>query len=71
MKHPKRMVEPWLVEGRTILIHTEKCEGQPQQYRPITYLNVLYKLLIASMTEILYNHVTEVGAIPYEQRELV
>jgi len=71
MKHPRKMIEPWLVEGRTVLIPKENCTGLPQQYRPITCLNVMYKLLTASMTEILYKHAKEVGAIPYEQRALV
>ena len=62
MKHPKRMIEPWLVEGCTILIPKEKCEGLPQQYRPITCMNVMYKLLMAYLTEILYKHAMEVGA---------
>ena len=35
LKHPKE------VEGRTVLILKDGCEGKPQQYRPITCLNVM------------------------------
>ena len=69
LKHPKE-IESWLVEGRTVLIPKDGCEGKPQQYRPITCLNVMYKLFTAIVTEILYEHATEVGAIPQEQRAL-
>jgi len=45
--------EPWLVEGQTILIPKEKCQGFPQQY---CLKNAMYKLLTAGMTEILHKH---------------
>jgi len=70
LKHPKE-IETWLVEGRTVLILKDGCEGKPQQYRPITCLNVMYKLFTAIVREILFEHATEVGAIPQEQRALV
>ena len=60
----------WFVRGRTVLIPKEGCQGKPDQYRPITCLNVGYKLLTAVMTQVLGSHVEERGLLPEEQRAL-
>ena len=54
IKHPRR-IEQWLVRGRTVLIPKDGCTGKPHQYRPITCLNVMYKLMTAIVTEVLYH----------------
>ena len=41
-------VPAWFVRGRTILFPKEGCLGRPEQYRPITCLNVGYKLVTSS-----------------------
>ena len=43
----------WLVMGRTVLTPIDGCKGDPHQYRSITCLNVMYKLLTAIITEVL------------------
>ena len=68
--HPKK-IKPWLVHGRTVLIPKEGCDGSPHQFRPTTCLNVMYKLLTAIVTEMLYNHAIAIGAIPQEQQALI
>ena len=70
IKHPKR-IEPWFVNGRTILILKDGCEGKPQQFKPITCLNIMHKLFTTIMTELRYGHATQIGAIHHEQRALV
>ena len=58
------------VKGRTVLIPKEGCQGRPEQYRPITCLNTEYKLLIAVMTEVLYDHAIAYSLLPPEQRAI-
>ena len=60
----------WLVRGRTVLIPKEGSTGQPDQYRPITCLNTMYKLLTGMLTAILMKHVIEKDLLPEEQKAL-
>ncbi len=46
------------------------CTGEPEQYRPITCLNVAYKLLTGPLTAILTEHVMTLDLLPKEQRAL-
>ena len=57
--------------GRTVLTPKDGCKGEPHQYRSITCLNVMYKLLTAIITEVLYKLALQAGVIPHEQRALV
>ena len=70
IKHPSR-IQDWLVRGKTVLILKEGCKGKPNQYRPITCLNVMNKLMTAIVADVLYHKETAVGAIPTEQRALI
>ena len=56
--------------GRTVLILKEGCQGKADQYRPITCLNTVYKLLTAVITNLLQAHVKEYAIILAEQRAL-
>jgi len=64
IKHPSR-IQDWLVRGRTVLIPKEGCKGKPNQYRQLTCLNVMYKLMTPIVVDVLYHHATAVGAIPH------
>ena len=63
--HPKK-IKQWHRR-----IPKEGCNGLPHQFRAITCLNVMYKLLTAIITKILYNHAMAIGAIPQEQWALI
>lgn len=60
----------WFVEGRTVLIPKEGCEGKPEQYRPITCLNTSYKLLTGALTVLLMAHAEAMDLLPIEQKAL-
>ena len=60
----------WFVKGRTVLIPKEGSEGQPDQFRPITCLNTMYKLFTGTMAAIIMDHVKEKGLLPSEQKAL-
>ncbi len=47
----------WWVSGRTVMLPKKGCTGEPEQYRPITCLNVAYKLLTGALTAILTEHI--------------
>lgn len=63
-------VPDWLVEGRTVLIPKEGCTGRPEQYRPITCLNVTYKALTGLLSEIIRHHLGDSDVFPEEQKAL-
>jgi len=42
-------------------------QGSPDQHRPITCLNTSYKLLMAILTEVLYEHIQLYDILPKEQ----
>ena len=46
------------------------CVGRPDQYRPITCLNTLYKVLTGAITQILMGHVEAKGLLPGEQKAM-
>jgi len=47
-----------------VLIPKERCQGRPDQYRPITCLN---SRLMAVLMEVLYEHVQLYDILPKEQ----
>lgn len=59
----------WL-QGRTVLIPMEGCQGKADQYRPITCLNTCYKLLTAVMSIMIADHVRESDIMPAEKKAL-
>ena len=60
----------WFVSGRTLLIPKKGCTGQPEQYRPITCLNVGYKLFTGVVTILLRRHVEAHAILPSEQKAI-
>ena len=60
------MVLDWLIRGRTILIPKEGSNGELEKYRPITCLNIVYKLMMGMLTEMLACHVMQRSILPRE-----
>ena len=60
----------WLIRGRTVLIPKEGSTGSPDQYRPITCLNTMYKLFTSVLTRMLMHHVSSKNLLPEEQKAL-
>jgi len=55
------LLDPALVAGRTVLI-------VPTNYRPITCLSTVWKFLSSILRFVLHRHLSEVGAIPFQQK---
>ena len=56
---------------RTILIpKTEPPCSNPERYRPITCLNIMYKLLTGALCEIIRQHLDAYDLLPQEQRAI-
>ena len=59
----------WMTTGRTILLLKDKSKGPtPTNFRPITCLPVLWKLLTAILTREVYKHLRNVHLLPHEQK---
>ncbi|CAF1556599.1 unnamed protein product [Rotaria magnacalcarata] len=59
--------QPWITEGRIVLIHKTGPKSKPGNFRPIACLNTCYKLLTGYVTMYLNQHVTERKIMPEEQ----
>ncbi|CAF4653951.1 unnamed protein product [Rotaria socialis] len=59
--------QPWITEGRIVLIHKAGPKSKPENFRPIACLNTCYKLLTGYVTMYLNQHVTERKIMPKEQ----
>jgi hypothetical protein len=60
-----------IVKGRTVMIPKGgNSSGEPDKFRPITFLNTMYKLLTGVLTEVLYEHVMTQGLLPGKQKAL-
>ena len=58
-----------MVEGRTILIMKDPAKGiAVEDYRPITCLNLLWKLLTSIFAEETYNHSIQNELLAVEQK---
>lgn len=58
----------YLTEGVTFLLHKKGDMQRPENYRPITCLSVLYKLLTALLYDKIYEHCEVNGIIEEEQK---
>ena len=67
MEDPNTIPE-WMTKGKTTLIFKTGEQNQAKNYRPITCLPTMYKLLTLMMTERVYQHVTENRILPFEQK---
>jgi hypothetical protein len=63
-----RPIPPWLAEGRTVLIPKKGDLSKPQNYRPITCLNTLYKIFTSVLNERILSSINPVWQQVYEQR---
>ena len=63
-------VPEWMTKGKTILIQKDPSKGTiPNNYRPITCLPIMWKILTAQIRENIYNSVTSRGMFSDEQKE--
>ena len=58
----------WLTKGKTFLIPKNEKTELAKNYRPITCLNNIYKLLTKIISERLYQHLTTNNLFPAEQK---
>ena len=62
-------VPDWMTKGKTTLIHKDPNKGTAaNNYRPITCLPVMWKILKAKIREEIYNSLTSRGLFPEEQK---
>ena len=59
----------WMTTGRTSLIQKDKNKGiVPSNYRPITCLPIMWKLLTGIISERLYNYLEDTNTLPFQQK---
>jgi hypothetical protein len=59
----------WMTQGRTVLLQKDKAKGTAvDNYRPITCLPTMWKLLSGIIGGEIQNHLTSKGLIPREQK---
>jgi len=59
----------WMTKGRTVLILKDPKKGTtPSNFRPITCLPLLWKVLSSILAESIYKHLWQQDAIPWEQK---
>ena len=62
-------VPEWMTKGKTTLIQKDPCKGTvPSNYRPLTCLPVMWKILIAQKREKFYYSLTSRGLFPDEEK---
>ncbi|MEM7264394.1 MAG: reverse transcriptase domain-containing protein [Pseudomonadota bacterium] len=62
-------VPEWMVKGRTVLIQKDASKGTvPSNYRPITCLPLMWKLLSGIFSEKIYAHLLQHNLLPDEQK---
>ena len=59
----------WLIRGRTSLLHKDKSKGNvTSNYRPITSLPIMWKLLASVIADQIYAHLDQENLLPEEQK---
>ena len=62
-------VPEWMVKGRTVLIQKDPTKGnQASNYRPITCLPLMWKLLTGILSDQMYDYLMGKGLLPEEQK---
>ena len=62
-------VPEWMTKEKTTLIQKDPSKGTaPNNYRPITCLPMMWKILTAQIREKIYNSLTSRGLFPGEQK---
>ena len=59
---------PWLAKGTTYLIAKNRETANPKNYRPITCLNIMYKIYTALMAGKTYKYLEGAKLLPIEQK---
>ena len=67
VKHPEKCPH-WLTEGLTYLLPKTNDTRNPKNYRPITCLPTMYKLLTSIITERTYLYLEHNKMLPTEQK---
>ena len=63
-------IPEWMTKGRTTLIQKDPNKGTaPNNYRPITSLPMMWKILTVQIREEIYHSLTRRGLFPDEQKE--
>ena len=65
VKHPEKCPH-WLTEGLTYLLPKTNDTRNPKNYRPITYLPTMYKLLTSIITDRTYLYLEYNKMLPTE-----
>ena len=59
----------WMTLGRTVLVVKDVNKGMiPANVRPITCLPTVWKLLTSILSEELYEHLSKLNLMPFEQK---
>ena len=59
----------WLARGRTSLLQKNKSKGNVESnYRPITFLPLMWKLLTGVIADQIYAHLDQEKLLPEEQK---
>ena len=62
-------IPEWMTKGRTTLIQKDPNKGTaPNNYRPITCLPMMWKILTAQIREEIYHSLKSLGLFPDEQK---
>lgn len=62
-------VPTWMTKGRTVLIAKDPAKGNiPSNFRPITCLPLMWKLLTSMISDEIYVHMAAQNLIPWEQK---
>ena len=63
------VVPSWLTKGRTALLQKDKSKGDiASNYRPITCLPLMWKLMTGEIADQIYRHLDQKKLLPEEQR---
>ena len=63
-----KQIPPWLVNSITNLLPKSDETNNPKNYRPITCLITMYKILTFILTEYTYSFLIDSGLFPDEQK---
>ena len=62
-------VPSWLTKGRTALLQKDKSKGNiASNYRPITCLPLMWKLLLGVIADQIYGHLNQQKLLPEARR---
>ena len=65
----KNLVPSWLTKGRTPLLQKDKSKGNiASNYRPITFLPLIWKLLTGVIADQIYGHLDQQNLLSEEQK---